>query len=82
MATRCAGTGAEPANYCVKKKTAPTESVVALLEKTVLKLRKDMDDFLKELDIRVMLKKSNDFLIPRISQLTLKTNRRIGPKWP
>jgi len=34
-----------------------------------------IDDFLKNLDIRVNIKKSNDFLIPRISQLTLKTNQ-------
>ena len=35
----------------------------------------NLDDFLKELDIKVKLKNSNDFLIPRISQLTLKTNQ-------
>ena len=35
----------------------------------------NMDDFLKNLDIRVNIKKSNNFLIPRISQLTLKTNQ-------
>ena len=35
----------------------------------------NLDDFLKELDIKVKIKKSNDFLIPRISQLTLKTNQ-------
>jgi FkbH-like protein len=35
----------------------------------------NIDDFLKELDIKVKLKKSNEFLIPRISQLTLKTNQ-------
>ena len=35
----------------------------------------NLDDFLNELDIRVKIKKSNDFLIPRISQLTLKTNQ-------
>ncbi len=35
----------------------------------------NLDDFLKELDITVKLKKSNEFLIPRISQLTLKTNQ-------
>ena len=35
----------------------------------------NLDDFLKDLDIRVNIKKSNDYLIPRISQLTLKTNQ-------
>ena len=35
----------------------------------------NLNDFLNELDIRVKIKKSNDFLIPRISQLTLKTNQ-------
>ena len=34
-----------------------------------------MDDFLKNLDIDITIKKSNDFTIPRISQLTLKTNQ-------
>ena len=41
------------------------------LEKSV----SNLDDFLKELDIEVKMKKSNEFLIPRISQLTLKTNQ-------
>tara|TARA_Y100000590_G_scaffold84154_1_gene93989 strand:+ start:696 stop:2444 length:1749 start_codon:yes stop_codon:yes gene_type:complete len=40
-------------------------------EKTV----SNLDDFLKKLDIKVKIKKSNNFLIPRISQLTLKTNQ-------
>lgn len=35
----------------------------------------NLDDFLKGLEINVKIKKSNDFLIPRISQLTLKTNQ-------
>tara|TARA_Y100001936_G_scaffold149484_1_gene145846 strand:+ start:10099 stop:11844 length:1746 start_codon:yes stop_codon:yes gene_type:complete len=35
----------------------------------------NIDDFLRNLDIRVNIKKSNDYLIPRISQLTLKTNQ-------
>ena len=35
----------------------------------------NLDDFLKDLDIRVNIKRSNDYLIPRISQLTLKTNQ-------
>tara|TARA_A100001037_G_C15124843_1_gene625653 strand:- start:414 stop:2159 length:1746 start_codon:yes stop_codon:yes gene_type:complete len=41
------------------------------LEKTI----SNLDDFLKELDIRVKIKQSNDYLIPRISQLTMKTNQ-------
>ena len=35
----------------------------------------NLDDFLDQLDIQVKMKKSNEFLIPRISQLTLKTNQ-------
>ena len=35
----------------------------------------NIDDFLKQLNIQVKIKKSNEFLIPRISQLTLKTNQ-------
>ena len=35
----------------------------------------NLDDFLQELNITVVIKKSNEFLIPRISQLTLKTNQ-------
>ncbi len=35
----------------------------------------NLDDFLKELNICVKIKKSNEFLIPRISQLTMKTNQ-------
>tara|TARA_Y100000590_G_scaffold463122_1_gene629066 strand:- start:29736 stop:31457 length:1722 start_codon:yes stop_codon:yes gene_type:complete len=35
----------------------------------------NLDDFLKQLDIQVKIKKSDEFLIPRISQLTLKTNQ-------
>ncbi len=34
-----------------------------------------LDDFLEQLDIQVKIKKSSEFLIPRISQLTLKTNQ-------
>ena len=34
-----------------------------------------LDDFLKQLDIKIKIKKSNEFLIPRISQLTFKTNQ-------
>jgi len=35
----------------------------------------NLDDFLKQLDIQVKMKKSSEFLIPRISQLTIKTNQ-------
>jgi FkbH-like protein len=35
----------------------------------------NLDQFLKQLDIKVKIKKSNEFLRPRISQLTLKTNQ-------
>ena len=35
----------------------------------------NLDEFLKQLNIIVKIKKSNEFLIPRISQLTLKTNQ-------
>jgi len=35
----------------------------------------NLDQFLKQMDIKVKIKKSNEFLIPRISQLTLKTNQ-------
>jgi FkbH-like protein len=35
----------------------------------------NLDQFLKQIDIKVKIKKSNEFLIPRISQLTLKTNQ-------
>ena len=41
------------------------------LEKSVTNL----DDFLKQLDIKVVIKEANQFTIPRISQLTLKTNQ-------
>ena len=41
------------------------------LEKSISSL----DDFLEQLHIQVKMKKSNEFLIPRISQLTLKTNQ-------
>ena len=41
------------------------------LEKTI----SNLDDFLKELNIHVKIKQSNEFLIPRISQLTMKTNQ-------
>ena len=35
----------------------------------------NLDEFLQQLNIKVKIKKSNKFLIPRISQLTLKTNQ-------
>ena len=41
------------------------------LEKSV----PDLEGFLKQLDLRVLIKIANDFTIPRISQLTLKTNQ-------
>ncbi len=41
------------------------------LEKSI----SNLDEFLNQLDIQVKMKKSNEFLIPRISQLTLKTNQ-------
>ena len=34
-----------------------------------------LQDFLKQLDLKVSIKNANDFTIPRISQLTLKTNQ-------
>jgi FkbH-like protein len=35
----------------------------------------NLEDFLKQLEIKVTMKKANDFTIPRIAQLTLKTNQ-------
>ena len=35
----------------------------------------NIDDFLKSLGLRVVIKKADSFTIPRISQLTLKTNQ-------
>ena len=35
----------------------------------------NLEDFLKQLEIKLKIKKVNDFTIPRISQLTLKTNQ-------
>lgn len=35
----------------------------------------NLDDFLQQLEIKLKIKKANDFTIPRISQLTLKTNQ-------
>lgn len=35
----------------------------------------NLQDFLKQLNIKLIIKTANDFTIPRISQLTLKTNQ-------
>ena len=35
----------------------------------------DLENFLKQLDLKVSIKNANEFTIPRISQLTLKTNQ-------
>ena len=35
----------------------------------------NLDDFLKQLKIKIRMKEANEFTIPRISQLTLKTNQ-------
>ena len=35
----------------------------------------NLEEFLKQLEINVTMKKANDFTIPRIAQLTLKTNQ-------
>ena len=35
----------------------------------------NLDEFLKQMDIKIKIKKANSFVIPRISQLTLKTNQ-------
>jgi FkbH-like protein len=35
----------------------------------------NLEDFLKQLDIKILFKNANEFTIPRISQLTLKTNQ-------
>ena len=35
----------------------------------------DLQSFLEQLDLKVVIKQANDFTIPRISQLTLKTNQ-------
>ena len=41
------------------------------LEKTA----PNMEDFLKQLDIKILIRMADQFTIPRISQLTLKTNQ-------
>ncbi len=35
----------------------------------------NLESFLKNLELKILIKKSNEFTIPRISQLTLKTNQ-------
>lgn len=35
----------------------------------------DLEGFLKQLDLKISIKNANEFTIPRISQLTLKTNQ-------
>ena len=35
----------------------------------------DINEFLKQMNIQVTIKKADNFLVPRISQLTLKTNQ-------
>ena len=35
----------------------------------------DLENFLKQLDLKISIKNANEFTIPRISQLTLKTNQ-------
>ena len=35
----------------------------------------NLDDFLKQLEIKIRMKEADEFTIPRISQLTLKTNQ-------
>lgn len=35
----------------------------------------DLQSFLEQLDLKIVIKQANDFTIPRISQLTLKTNQ-------
>ncbi|EPA05344.1 FkbH domain protein [Candidatus Nitrosarchaeum limnium BG20] len=35
----------------------------------------DLKSFLKNLELKILIKKANEFTIPRISQLTLKTNQ-------
>ncbi len=43
--------------------------------KNLEKQHTSLTDFLKSLNLHIIIKKSNDFTIPRISQLTLKTNQ-------
>jgi len=49
-----------------------------LQQKKRIELEKNatnLDDFLKQLDIKIKIKKADQFTIPRISQLTIKTNQ-------
>lgn len=43
--------------------------------KTLLSSASNLDDFLKQLDMKIEIKNADEFSIPRISQLTLKTNQ-------
>lgn len=43
--------------------------------KSLLESATNLDDFLKQLDIKIEMKTAEEFSIPRISQLTLKTNQ-------
>ena len=43
--------------------------------KEFAKTTPDLENFLKKMDINVIIKKADGFTIPRISQLTLKTNQ-------
>lgn len=43
--------------------------------KSLLESATTLDDFLKQLDIQIEIKNADEFSIPRISQLTLKTNQ-------
>ncbi len=41
--------------------------------KTLEKSSNNLDDFLKNMDLKITIKKADSFTIPRISQLILKT---------
>jgi len=43
--------------------------------KTLEKSSNDLEDFLKNMDLKITIKKADTFTIPRISQLILKTNQ-------
>jgi len=43
--------------------------------KTLEKSSDNLEDFLKNMDLKITIKKANSFTIPRISQLILKTNQ-------
>lgn len=55
-----------------------TRGQMYLQQKKRIELEKNatnLDDFLKQLDIKIKIKKADQFTIPRISQLTIKTNQ-------